>query len=99
MRRGHTDVNVQRERRLPACELAHGAVHDLVARLVRYLHVAPRREGMRARSGRPQASRFELLAEPRTEPAQLLGCLGDSGVNARGELDDPRMSLSLDATP
>jgi hypothetical protein len=76
-RRGHADVDVQRERRLAPRERAHRAVDGLVAVGAGDLHVVPVGERVRARAAGAQPEAVELLGEA---PAQVAH-LGDGGLH------------------
>ena len=61
---GDADVDVQRERRLAAGELAHRAVDELVALAAGNRDLLPDREGVGPGDGGAEPERLERLGEP-----------------------------------
>jgi len=57
------DVDVERERRLAACELAHRLVHELIPGAARYQRVGPDREWVGASARHTQPVAEEVTGE------------------------------------
>ena len=80
-------VHVERERGLPARELAHRVVHALVARAGGHPHLLPDRERVRAAGGGAEPERLELRLERAAQVLELGGHPGHVLVRARAQLE------------
>ena len=87
------DVHVQGEGGLAARQLAHRAVHQLVARAGGDDGLLPHGEGVRGGAGAREAERAQLALQHRAQMQQLGGHLGDVGVDARAQLERGAVGL------
>jgi len=90
-------VDVQRERRLAARELAHRPVHRLVALARGDLHLVPDGGGMcpRVRRGEPEPVEHALEHTPQL--TQFADRVTDRRMDSRAQLDGARVRLGADA--
>jgi len=84
---GHPDVNVQREGRLTARQLAHGAIDQVVAGATGEHRFVPDGERVGGRARAAQAERHQLAVELAPQMQQLVGSASGGLVHAGAHLE------------
>jgi hypothetical protein len=90
------NMNVQREGRLPAGQLAHRAVDGLMPITTGNPHLAPHRGRMGPRAGGTQTDRSQLRRQYRAQALHLVHGITDHEVGIGRELHRCAMSLPGD---